>query len=235
MDKPIALLAPRAAQGRRRAGGFGRRCRSALDTLLGIGEAFAQGAEAAADARPALVLYRGQCRRHASPPSSARWTWARACSSPSARSSPKSSTCRSTVKVIMGDTATSVNQGGASGSTGIQLGGKQLRIAAAEARRVLVEMAAAEARRAGRALDRHRRRGHAQGRRTKKVTLRRAHRRPLFQRAARLEQADRAIRSMLPARRSRSRSRTTRSSASRSRARGHRAESVRAGGLRAPT
>src|SRR3954469_7879198 len=46
------------------------------------------------------------------------------------------------VKVIMGDTATSVNQGGASGSTGVQMGGKQMRWAAAEARRVLVEMAA---------------------------------------------------------------------------------------------
>jgi nicotinate dehydrogenase subunit B len=46
------------------------------------------------------------------------------------------------VRVLMGDTANSVNQGGASGSTGIQLGGKQLRMAAAEARRVLVEMAA---------------------------------------------------------------------------------------------
>jgi nicotinate dehydrogenase subunit B len=46
------------------------------------------------------------------------------------------------VTVIMGDTATSVNQGCASGSTGIQLGGKQMRMAAAEARRVLVEMAA---------------------------------------------------------------------------------------------
>src|SRR4029079_18137748 len=45
------------------------------------------------------------------------------------------------VKVVMGDTATSVNQGGASGSTGLQLGGKQMRMAAAEARRVLVEMA----------------------------------------------------------------------------------------------
>jgi CO/xanthine dehydrogenase Mo-binding subunit len=42
----------------------------------------------------------------------------------------------------MGDTATSVNQGGASGSTGIQLGGRQMRMAAAEARRVLLEMAA---------------------------------------------------------------------------------------------
>src|SRR5689334_9942579 len=48
------------------------------------------------------------------------------------------------VKVYMGDTATSVNQGGASGSTGIQLGGKQMRAAAAEARRVLVDMAATE-------------------------------------------------------------------------------------------
>jgi nicotinate dehydrogenase subunit B len=46
------------------------------------------------------------------------------------------------VQVVMGDTATSVNQGGASGSTGIQEGGKQLRAAAAEARRILVEMAA---------------------------------------------------------------------------------------------
>src|SRR5882672_4897921 len=48
------------------------------------------------------------------------------------------------VKVHMGDTATSVNQGGASGSTGIQLGGKQMRMAAAEARRVLVDLAAAK-------------------------------------------------------------------------------------------
>ena len=46
------------------------------------------------------------------------------------------------VKVIMADTAVTVNQGGASGSTGVQLGGKQMRMAAAEARRVLVEMAA---------------------------------------------------------------------------------------------
>jgi len=46
------------------------------------------------------------------------------------------------VNVFMGDTATSVNQGGASGSTGLQEGGKQMRVAAAEARRVLVAMAA---------------------------------------------------------------------------------------------
>jgi nicotinate dehydrogenase subunit B len=46
------------------------------------------------------------------------------------------------VTVFMGDTANSVHQGGASGSTGIQMGGKQMRMAAAEARRVLVDMAA---------------------------------------------------------------------------------------------
>ncbi len=45
------------------------------------------------------------------------------------------------VTVIMGSTATSVNQGGSSGSTGIQYGGKQMRAAAAEARRVLLDMA----------------------------------------------------------------------------------------------
>jgi nicotinate dehydrogenase subunit B len=48
------------------------------------------------------------------------------------------------VSVVMGDTATSVNQGGASGSTGIQRGGVPLRNAAAEARRLLVEMASAK-------------------------------------------------------------------------------------------
>jgi nicotinate dehydrogenase subunit B len=45
------------------------------------------------------------------------------------------------VDVLMGDTGTSCNQGGASGSTGIQLGARPLRNAAAEARRVLVEEA----------------------------------------------------------------------------------------------
>ena len=46
------------------------------------------------------------------------------------------------VTVLMGDTRTSVNQGGASGSTGMQLGGLQMRYAAAEARRFLIEAAA---------------------------------------------------------------------------------------------
>jgi nicotinate dehydrogenase subunit B len=46
------------------------------------------------------------------------------------------------VIVVMGDTALTCNQGGASGSTGVQRGGVTLRYAAAEARRLLVERAA---------------------------------------------------------------------------------------------
>src|SRR5947207_13009951 len=46
------------------------------------------------------------------------------------------------VSVLMGDTASSCNQGGASGSTGTSNGARLLRKAAAEARRVLVERAA---------------------------------------------------------------------------------------------
>ena len=45
------------------------------------------------------------------------------------------------VEVLMGDTATSCNQGGASGSTGVSSGVRLLRKAAAEARRVLVSSA----------------------------------------------------------------------------------------------
>jgi len=43
------------------------------------------------------------------------------------------------VDVLMGDTGTSCNQGGASGSTGVSNGGRVLRSAAAEARRLLLE------------------------------------------------------------------------------------------------
>src|SRR6266705_5451039 len=46
------------------------------------------------------------------------------------------------VVVVMGDTAFTCNQGGASGSTGVQRGGATLRFAAAEARRLLLERAA---------------------------------------------------------------------------------------------
>ena len=46
------------------------------------------------------------------------------------------------VRVVQGDTAQTVNQGGASGSTGVEKAGVTLRFAAAEARRVLMERAA---------------------------------------------------------------------------------------------
>src|SRR5258708_38618491 len=45
------------------------------------------------------------------------------------------------VDVVMGDTALTCNQGGASGSTGIQTGARPLRSAAAEARPLLVQSA----------------------------------------------------------------------------------------------
>jgi CO/xanthine dehydrogenase Mo-binding subunit len=47
------------------------------------------------------------------------------------------------VDVVLGDTAFTVDQGGASGSFGVSRGGATLRLAAAEARRILVERAAA--------------------------------------------------------------------------------------------
>ena len=47
------------------------------------------------------------------------------------------------VHVLMGDSATSLNQGGASSALGIQSGARPLRNAAAEARRLLLDMAAA--------------------------------------------------------------------------------------------
>src|SRR5262245_61927670 len=46
------------------------------------------------------------------------------------------------VSVVQGDTGLTVNQGGASGSTGVRFGGAALRQAAAEARRVLLNRAA---------------------------------------------------------------------------------------------
>src|SRR2546428_3609880 len=73
------------------------------------------------------------------------------------------------VTVVMGDTASSVNQGGASGSTGIQHGGKQMRMAAAEARRMLVDMAAAKLGLPADALAVTDGGGHAQGGETQKA------------------------------------------------------------------
>jgi nicotinate dehydrogenase subunit B len=47
------------------------------------------------------------------------------------------------VTVVMGDTAMTINQGGATASTGVQRGGAVMRATAAEARRVLIELASA--------------------------------------------------------------------------------------------
>ena len=101
----------------------------------------------------------------------------------------------------MGDTATSVNQGGASGSTGIQDGGKQMRVAAAEARRVLVEMAADKL---GLPADQLTVTTASSTRRAmpaKKVSYAELIGGQIFQRPARLEQANTAIRSTRRARR----------------------------------
>ena len=116
-----------------------------LETVLSIGEAYAQGGQAAADARPAVVLHRGQRRRHACMAYFGKMDMGHGLHVAIGQIvAEELDVPFKSVKVIMGDTATSVNQGGASGSTGIQLGGKQMRMAAAEARRVLVEMAAAK-------------------------------------------------------------------------------------------
>ncbi|MES3003888.1 MAG: molybdopterin cofactor-binding domain-containing protein [Pseudomonadota bacterium] len=48
------------------------------------------------------------------------------------------------VRVVVGDTRYTTNQGGGSGSTGLRMGAKPLRNAAAEARRVLMEMGSAQ-------------------------------------------------------------------------------------------
>ncbi len=48
------------------------------------------------------------------------------------------------VQIVMGDTTTSLNQGGASSALGIQAGAKPLRNAAAEARRILLESASTQ-------------------------------------------------------------------------------------------
>jgi nicotinate dehydrogenase subunit B len=121
----------------------------ALDTMLGIGQAFAQSATAAA-VKPPLM-----------PDQLSSFIAVNADGTVSAffgkmdmgqglfvaigqMVAEELDVPFKAVTVVMGDTATSVNQGGASGSTGVQMGGKQMRMAAAEARRVLVDMAAAK-------------------------------------------------------------------------------------------
>ena len=134
------------------------------------------------------------------------------------------------VKVYMGDTATSVNQGGASGSTGIQFGGKQMRMAAAEARRVLLEMAAAKLGTPADQLIVIDGVVSAAFNRDKKDVLRRADRRQILQRPARLEQADRQ-RALCPRQGAAEEAHRLQDRRQADQARGRRAEGVRAGGL----
>ncbi len=62
------------------------------------------------------------------------------------------------VDVVMGDTARTVDMGGASAATGISRAGMNLRKMAAEARRLMIDMAATRLAVAGRAAGGHRRR-----------------------------------------------------------------------------
>ena len=64
----------------------------------------------------------------------------------------------------MGSTDVTVDQGGSGGSDAIQIDGWPMRRVAAEARRVLLELASARFRRAGRSARGQRGRGHRQGR-----------------------------------------------------------------------
>ena len=63
------------------------------------------------------------------------------------------------VRVVMGDSALTLDMGGASAAIGVSHGGMVLRHTAAEARRLLIEMAGRQARPAGDQADGHRRRG----------------------------------------------------------------------------
>ncbi len=54
------------------------------------------------------------------------------------------------VRVVMGDSALTIDMGGASAAVGVSHGGMVLRRTAAEARRLLIEMASQQARLAGR-------------------------------------------------------------------------------------
>jgi len=119
-----------------------------LDTVLAVSEANAQGAgnllrpSSRRSPGPALVLHCGERRRHRRGLLRKMDMGHGIAVAIAQMVAEELDVPFKAVKVYLADTATSVHQGGASGSTGIQLGGKQMRMAAAEARRVLVEMAA---------------------------------------------------------------------------------------------
>ena len=93
------------------------------------------------------------------------------------------------VSMVQGHTEMTVDQGGASGSTGVWRAGAALRNAAAEARYALVGMASEKLAGPGRSSHRDRWRDQRQEQSGEEGLLRRAHRRAALRRAARLEQA----------------------------------------------
>ena len=190
-----------------------------LDTVLGITEAAAQGRQAAAHARPALLLHRRQCRRH-------RLRLLRQDGhgpGPVHRHRPdRGGRARRAVQGRQGDHGRHRDQ---------REPGRRLRLDRHPARRQADAHGGRrsapragrdggrEARHAGRPAHGHRRRRPRQDRPEATGLLRRADRRALLQRPARLEQGirQRALRARQGA--SRRTRRRTRSSASRSRAR----------------
>ena len=84
----------------------------------------------------------------------------------------------------MGNTDVTVDQGGSGGSDALQTDGYPMRRVAAEARRVLLDMASARLRRAGRAARRQRRRRVCRRRSVEEGHLRRVDRRQALQRHA---------------------------------------------------
>ncbi len=191
MDKPTSLLPPRGPDGRRRARRFGRRAARRRDADRASTAAYAQGAKPpltpdqlssyiAVNADGTVSAFFGKMDMGHGLFVAIGQMVAEELDVPF-----------KAVKVYMGDTATSVNQGGASGSTGIQFGGKQMRMAAAEARRVLLEMAAEKLGTPADQLMVVNGMVSAACNRDKKTQLCRADRRQILQRPARLEQADR--------------------------------------------
>ena len=138
-------LPPRGADGRRRARRFGRRAGRPRHAARHQRRRIAQGAKPPLTPDQLSSYIADQRRRHASRPIFGKMDMGHGLFVAIGQMvAEELDVPFKAVKVYMGDTATSVNQGGASGSTGIQFGGKQMRMAAAEARRVLVEMAAAK-------------------------------------------------------------------------------------------
>jgi len=141
--------------------------------------------------RPSSIPGSRSCPTDASPPSSARWTWASRSTSRSRRSSPTSSTSTSPRSTSSWETPRSPATRGSlrqhrhpDGRPPLaQRGGRSAPAAAA--------IGIAETRASGRAVARRRRRGQRCFRSSEENELRRADRRPPLPPPGRMEQADR--------------------------------------------